>query len=112
MLHFLEGMFLRCPQHVRVMGYLDEIIAIGARNRQVGEDWAPHLAQSKGIGRRAIAQCESRRTAVIFGSGRLLDVPLKELATAFERVVLVDIVHLGEARRTCAPFTNVELATL
>jgi hypothetical protein len=111
-LEFLEGMFLRCPRHVRVMGYLDEIVAIGARFRQVHDDWAPHLECSKNVVRQAIAQCGPRRTAVIFGSGRLLDVPLANLAEAFARVVLVDIVHLGEARKICRPFANVELATL
>ncbi len=112
MLDFLEGVFVRCPRHVRVMGYLDEIIAIGARYRQVREDWAPHLERSKAIVRQAIAQSEPRRTAVIVGSGRLLDVPLAELAAAFERVVLVDIVHVGEARRASRQFGNVELASL
>jgi hypothetical protein len=111
-LEFLEGMFLRCPRHVRVMGYLDEIVAIGSRFRRVRDDWAPHLERSKNVVRQAIALCEPRRTAVIFGSGRLLDVPLPELAAAFERVVLVDIVHVGEARRTRRSFANVELAAL
>ena len=112
MLDFLEGMFLRCPRHVRVMGYVDEIVAIGKRFRVVRDDWTPHLDRSKDVVRRAIAQSEPRRTALIFGSGRLLDVPLSELAEAFERVVLVDIIHLGEARRACRPFANVELAAL
>ena len=112
MLDFLEGMFLRCPRHVRVMGYVDEIVAIGKRFRLVRDDWTPHLERSKDVVRRAIAQSEPRRTALILGSGRLLDVPLPELASAFERVVLVDMVHLGEARRACRPFANVELAAL
>src|SRR5262245_33096047 len=112
MLDFLEGMFLRCPRHVRVMGYVDEIVAIGKRYRKVQPDWQPHLDRSKDVVRQAIAQTTPRRTAVVLGSGRLLDVPLVELAAAFERVVLVDIVHLGEARRVCRPFANVELAAL
>ena len=32
-------MFLRCPRHVRAMGYLDEIVAIGTRFRSVHDDW-------------------------------------------------------------------------
>lgn len=112
MLDFLEGIFLRCPRHVRVMGYVDEIVAIGRRFRLVRDDWQAHLERSKNVVRQAIARCELRRAAVILGSGRLLDVPLAELAAAFERVVLVDIVHLGEARRACRPFGNVELAAL
>lgn len=112
MLDFLEGMFLRCPRHVRAMGYLDEIVAIGARCRQVRDDWAPHLDRSKSVVRQAIAQTQPRRTAVIFGSGRLQDVPLADLAAAFERVVLVDIVHVGDVRRECRHFQNVKLASL
>jgi hypothetical protein len=112
MLDFLEGIFLRCPRHVRVMGYVDEIVAIGKRFRLVRDDWTPHLDRSKDVVRRAIAQSEPRRTALILGSGRLLDVPLPELAEVFQRVVLVDILHLGEARRVCRPFANVELAAL
>jgi hypothetical protein len=61
--------------------------------------------------RAAIAGTERRDTAVVLGSGLLLDVPLTDLARSFRRVVLVDAVHLRPAQRAIRAFSNVETLT-
>lgn len=91
----------------RKLGYLHELIAIEARYRRCRSDWQPHLDASRAVIRQAIAQCDRRREAVVYGSGLLLDVPLSDLAEAFERVVLVDAAHLRTSRRKAGRFANV-----
>lgn len=82
-----------CPRYVRAMGYLHEQISIKARHDRCSRAWEPHLERTKTIIRAAVQQCQTRRKAVVFGSGMLYDVPLPELAAAFAQVVLVDVVH-------------------
>jgi hypothetical protein len=104
-----EALLTPCPRYARVMGYLDEVIGIGTRYRLCREDWQPHVDQTKEVIRAGIAQCATRRTAAIIGAGRLYDVPLDDLAVAFERVLLVDMVHPLPARWQARRFRNVEL---
>ncbi len=46
---------------------------------------------------------------MILGSGLLDDIPLSDLAGRFERVILVDMVHLWPARRAARRYANVTL---
>jgi hypothetical protein len=89
----LEYLATPCARPLSGMGYLRELLGIKARAHRCWAAWEPHLEQSKGVIRSAIAQCSQSRKAVILGSGMLYDVPLPDLATAFHEVLLVDIVH-------------------
>lgn len=103
----LEWLATPCPLYVRRLGLLSESIAISARHRRCRDAWAPHLEQSRAAVRNAIAQTPRRRTALVMGSGALLDLPLDELAQAFRRVILVDLVHPWRARLKASRFSNV-----
>jgi hypothetical protein len=107
----VEALLTPCPRYARVMGYLDEVIGIGTRYRLCHEDWAPHLDHTRQVIRNGIKRCAARRTAVIFGAGRLYDVPLEDLADTFEQVLLVDLVHPLTARRQARRFANVQLVS-
>jgi len=109
-LELLEYFTTPCPKYARKLGYLKEAIAIGARQKRLAGAWAPHLDQSQTLIREAMDQCGRRRTALVLGSGLLLDIPLAELSRQFEHVVLADVVHLRAARRQAAAFANVTLA--
>jgi len=109
MLQVAESWLSRCPRYARVMGYLDEVTAIAARFRQAGDDWRPHLERSKQVIRQAIAQCEPRRKAVVFGAGGLHDVPIDDLRQAFGQVYLVDMVHPLAVRWQRRNWPNVQL---
>lgn len=98
-----------CSPAARRFGYLREAIGIDARYRRHPDAWAPHLEASRQVILRAMAGCARRRCAVVLGSGLLLDVPLAELAGGFNRVELVDMVHLRGARRIAARHPNVSL---
>lgn len=89
----LRQLVTPCPRYVRAMGYLDEQVSIKARHDRCRRAWEPHLERTRNVIRAAMRRCPRRRKAVVFGSGMLLDVPLAELAAAFDQVVLVDVVH-------------------
>lgn len=108
-LELLEYLTTSCPKYARKLGYLKEAIAIGARQKRLAGAWTPHLEQSQAVIRAAIDLCPRRNSALILGSGLLLDIPLADLARQFEHVVLVDVVHLRAARRKAAGFANVTL---
>jgi hypothetical protein len=108
---WLETLATPCPRPLRDMGYRRELVAIGARYRRCRAAWAEHLARSQRAVETAIARAPGRRTAVVIGSGRLLDVPLAALAAAFERVLLVDALHPLPTRFTAGRYGNVELVS-
>lgn len=88
-----------CPRWARRLGYLKEAIGIEARHRRCRTAWAPHLERSRQVVMKAAGRCERKRTALVAGSGLCLDLPLRELAAIFDRVILLDVVHLPAARK-------------
>lgn len=88
------------PRQARRLGYLHEQIAIRARERRLRGAWAGHLASARREMAAAAAGCPGRGLAVVVGAGVCLDVPIAELASAFARVVLVDVGFLD---RTAHP---------
>lgn len=107
----LEWLITPCPRFGRDLGYLGEAIAIGARSRRCRAAWAEHLARSRQAILDAAQGAPGRRTAIILGSGPLLDVPLGELSALFRSVILVDALHPLAARLHARRFSNVELVT-
>lgn len=99
------------PLGHRRIGCVADSVRLAARARRCRVPWAPHQAATRAAILASAAQAEGRRTAIVLGSGPLDDVPLAELAAMFERVVLVDAVHLWKARRLARRFANVELIT-
>lgn len=100
-----------CPVLVRRLGLLGESVAISARHRRCRVAWAPHLAATRAAVLDAIERTPRRRTALVLGSGALLDLPLTELASAFRRVLLVDVVHPWRARLRSLGLANVTRIT-
>jgi hypothetical protein len=94
---------------LKAMGYLGEAIALESRYRRCLRDWQPHLAESRAAVGEAIGRCRHRRRAVVLGSGLALDLPLEQLAGAFEHVCLVDVLHPPSLRRRAKRLGNVEL---
>lgn len=109
-LELLESLATPCPTDLRRLGYRAELVGIGARYRRCRGAWADHLAHSRRAIETAINRAAPRRTAIVLGSGRLLDVPLALLAKTFQRVVLVDALHPLPARLQALRHPNVELS--
>jgi hypothetical protein len=93
----------------RARPHLATAVGLWARGRRHARAWAPHLAATKHAIEGAAARLPTYRTVVVLGSGPLFDIPLKSLAFTFDRVILVDLVHLYPARRRARSFPNVEL---
>jgi len=71
--------------------------------------WAPHLANARGLIDTTIDDFPVRRAVAVLGSGPLFDLPLESLARTFERVVLVDRIHLASIDRRIGRYANVTL---
>lgn len=98
-----------CPPPARKLGYLRKSIGIRSRYRRCKTAWQPHLKNSRSALLESLPACSNFRTALVFGSGLLLDIPLAELASRFENVWLADLVHLPEVRRAARRHANVRL---
>jgi hypothetical protein len=109
LLEALNWVATPAPDWARQAGYLKELIALQARHRRWRTQWAPHHQACRAAIRAAMAQCRTRRHALIYGSGLLNDIPLGELAAAFERVTLVDVAHLWPQRLTAHRYPNVAM---
>lgn len=96
-----------CPPHTRKLGYLRESVGIRSRYLRCKTAWQPHLENSRAALLESLHTCSNFRTALVFGSGLLLDIPLTELANRFENVWLVDLIHLPEVRRAARRHANV-----
>ncbi|WP_421360093.1 hypothetical protein [Agrobacterium rosae] len=78
--------------------YIRYSVNLWARANRCKQAWAEHEENSRRFILTAAAKLRQRRTAVVLGSGLVRDVPLKQLAAAFDTVVLVDLVHLASVR--------------
>ena len=73
-------------------------VSLWSRAGRCAKAWAPHEENCKAFIRDAATDLKQKRTAVVLGSGLLRDVPIADLAAAFDTVVLVDLVHLATVR--------------
>jgi hypothetical protein len=96
-----------CSPHLRRLGYLDEMIAMKRRYRRNRSAWESHLDSTRRFVLSVVEKCRNRSKAVVAGSGLLLDVPLAELSTLFNDVVLMDVICLPEVRRHIRGYRNV-----
>lgn len=88
-------------------------INLWARANRCRQNWAEHEENSRRFILAAASKLRQRRTAVVLGSGLVRDVPLGALASAFDTVVLVDLVHLASIRSKlwAKPGNNVVLSS-
>ncbi|MDO9631870.1 MAG: hypothetical protein Q7I92_08240, partial [Humidesulfovibrio sp.] len=91
-------------------GHLAQQVAIWARHKRHSAAWEPHLARARALALASAQACppDARRTALVLGSGLLLDVPLDELSALFKSVVLADMAFVPEVRARAARLGNVQ----
>jgi hypothetical protein len=82
----------------------------GIMNRYLGESeqWKTHLERTRAFIAASFSDSHIQSVAVL-GSGWLLDVPLEELRTRFQKVFLVDIHHPPQIRKKTSSMEGVEL---
>jgi hypothetical protein len=66
-------------------------VGIGKTQRENREGWWSHAQKNRAFIEDVVRQTQGRGLAVILGAGQAFDLPLVELAKAFEKVVLVDV---------------------
>ncbi|MEI8393620.1 MAG: hypothetical protein WCF85_02715 [Rhodospirillaceae bacterium] len=89
--------------------YLHQAVSLRARHRRCHSAWRPHVEQCRRLILDAATLCPKPRRAVVLGSGLWLEVPVAELATRFDEVVLVDLVHSWPERLKARQFPNLRL---
>ncbi|MCM0020205.1 MAG: hypothetical protein NBV67_09450 [Tagaea sp.] len=94
------------------LGYREGAVRLWSRAGRCARAWRPHLERSRAEILAGAEACARRRTALILGSGVLADVPLRELARLFEKIVLVDVVHVPMVRWRAKRLGNVVCATV
>jgi hypothetical protein len=97
----------RTEKWVDRIGYRAGAVRLWSRYGRCKKIWAPHLENTRRFVHDAALASQGRKTALVFGSGLLADLPLDELCVQFDRVELVDIVHLPSARWRTRRFANV-----
>lgn len=95
----------------RRLGLVTESVALWSRGNRQRRAWADHHASCRHILAEIVAELPRRRSVAILGSGLLRDVPLPLLTANFERVLLVDAVHLPQIRLRMRLRPNVTLLT-
>ncbi|MCU4178813.1 hypothetical protein [Bosea sp. BH3] len=95
----------------RKLGLVTESVSLWARGNRQRKAWAEHHACCRAIVAGVVDELPQRRTAVVLGSGMLRDVSVGQLAARFERVLLVDAVHLPTVRLRMRFHRNVTLLT-
>jgi hypothetical protein len=103
------GLYLitRVPRPVRRLGLLRESVGLWSRSSRQRAAWAPHYARCRAVVAQAVRAIGHGRTVLVLGSGLVRDVPVDLLAARFERVVLVDAVHLPTVRLRLARHRNL-----
>jgi hypothetical protein len=96
----------------RRTGHLAAAVSLWSRARRCRADWSAHEAHTHAIVERAVAGLAERRTCVVLGSGLMRDVSLPRLAETFDKVILIDVVHLWPIRLAARRFPNVRLVDL
>lgn len=95
----------------RRLGLVTESVALWARGRRQHRAWAEHHEHCRALVAGVVADLPRRRTVAVLGSGLLRDIPLSLLRERFERVLLIDAVHLPQVRLAAAFQPNVRLVT-
>lgn len=90
----------------RKIGFYSDQNGIVNRYKREKYNWNIHLSNSKKFILRSL-QTKKKETALILGSGWLLDVPIDELSKNFSKVVLFDVRHPKKILEQLKNFPNV-----
>ncbi len=105
-------MFLNRKYRIlKKMNYFADQRGIFERYINEMDGWSAHLESTK----KAIlnsAQNKSKGNCAILGSGWLLDIPIDELASSFEKVYLFDIIHPSQVKHKLLKYPNVTAVEL
>lgn len=108
----LVYLFTPASRSTRKLGLLKDSVNLWARGRRLKKSWQPHYYNCHGVVEKAVSMAGQHRTVLVLGSGPCRDIPLQKLVNCFERVVLVDVVHVWPVRLRWAVAKNIMFQTL
>ena len=91
------------------LAFRETSLGISGAQRENREGWWAHGQKNRAFIEQAAAGCPTRKLAVAFGAGRAFDLPLVEMARAFDRLVLVDIDAQALDETVAATFKDATL---
>lgn len=100
-------MFSKKNRMIRKMGYYNDQQGILNRYNREDGGWDSHIENTKSF--ILESSKDKKGTVAILGSGWLLDVPIEELSSQFEKVYLFDIAHPKQVQQKVKKLTNVEM---
>lgn len=95
-------------KEAKKLGHLVESISLISREKRCARSWLPHRTECKSFISHNLQNAIHYNSVLVLGSGPLHEIPIEILAKTFKRVVLVDIVHLKETKKTLTGFSNIE----
>ena len=94
-------------REARVFGHLYESIALIEREKRCRSYWLSHRTLCKNFIAENIDKSSGKSSVLVLGSGPLHEIPLELLAKSFEKVDLVDVVHLKSTIKQYSQYKNV-----
>ncbi len=100
--------YVSCPEYVRKLGLLSDLVGIESRFSRCKKQWQPHLDNSKQTILDTALAMKKRDRVLVLGAGSLHDLPLRELSGLFAEVHLVDIFFLQGTINEIKGYPNVD----
>ncbi len=97
----------KSTKEARAMGHLYESISLIQREKRCHKFWLSHRTHCKNFIIQEMNKVETKNSVLILGSGPLHEIPIIDLASQFDRVDLVDVVHLKTIKNKYAHLKNV-----
>ncbi len=91
----------------RAFGHLYESISLIEREKRCFKHWQTHRLNCQNFILAAAKKIKSHNRLLILGSGPLHEIPIKDLASQFQSIDLVDIVHLQETKKKYGSLKNI-----
>jgi hypothetical protein len=94
-------------REARVFGHLYESIALIEREKRCRSYWLSHRTLCKNFIAENMDKSSGKSSVLVLGSGPLHEIPLELLSRTFEKVDLVDVVHLKSTIEKYSQYKNV-----
>ena len=104
---FFTYLLAKSTKEARSFGHLYESIALIEREKRCRAFWFNHREMSKKVITSSVEKIKKKSSVLILGSGPLHEIPIEFLSASFNRVDLVDVVHLNSTKMSLKKFKNI-----
>lgn len=92
-------------------GHLSQVISLIGRQKRCKKYWSSHLKHCHQTILEVAHSLKDTQHLLVLGSGPVHEIPLNELSFLFEKITLVDIVHLDEIKFKYRHLKNVHFVS-